>query len=349
MSDPSYPTTSPVPSPNGAIAPKMAIDHDLPPVEAPTAGFIIQLFVIPGVIVFVVILVWLLFGKLAGGERDAMEYVRTMRSSAGNPRAAQRAAFELAGLIRNDPKLSADPKLLGEMTDLLEHDLDTVENPEMSEYVAFAIGRFQTLDAISSSGQKIDPLSALDRALDPKYPTAIRSAAAVALAMQAARLKGKLDDASTVAALTRSASTGDEQVRKLSVYALGFFGGDAATAGLKERLLSDEDRDVRYNAAIALGRRGDPVAAATFREMLNPADLDRVTISESPTEKRSRIEAIELEALSALQTSATEGKPALARLLRPQVDGLTRSGLVSVRNRAQALAQVLGSTRESSR
>ena len=43
---------------------------DLPPVEAPSAGFVVQLFVIPAVVVAVVILVWLLFGKLAGGERD---------------------------------------------------------------------------------------------------------------------------------------------------------------------------------------------------------------------------------------------------------------------------------------
>ena len=48
---------------------------DLPPVEAPSASFVVQFFVIPAVVVAVVIVVWLLFGKLAGGERDAMEYV----------------------------------------------------------------------------------------------------------------------------------------------------------------------------------------------------------------------------------------------------------------------------------
>src|SRR3954462_12911724 len=85
---------------------------DLPPVEAPSAGFIVQLFVIPAVIVFVVIVVCLLFGKLAGGERDATEYVRLIRASSNNWRAANRAAFELASLIQNDPKLAADPKLL---------------------------------------------------------------------------------------------------------------------------------------------------------------------------------------------------------------------------------------------
>src|SRR3954462_9491361 len=92
---------------------------DLPPVESPSAGFIVQLFVIPAVIVAVVIVVWLLFGKLAGGERDAMEYVRLLRS----PDAHWRAAYELASLIQNDPKLSSDPKLLGELTDLLGTEL----------------------------------------------------------------------------------------------------------------------------------------------------------------------------------------------------------------------------------
>ena len=91
--------------------------NDLPPVEAPSAGFIVQLFVIPAVVVLVVICVWLLFGKLAGGERDAMEYVRLIRESSSNSRAANRAAFELASLIQNDSKArTSDPKLLGELT-----------------------------------------------------------------------------------------------------------------------------------------------------------------------------------------------------------------------------------------
>src|SRR5947209_16744064 len=85
--------------------------HDLPPVEAPSAGFIVQLFVIPAVVVAVIVVVWLLFGKLAGGERDAMEYVRLLRS----PGAHWRTAYELASLIQNDPRLSSDPVLLGEL------------------------------------------------------------------------------------------------------------------------------------------------------------------------------------------------------------------------------------------
>src|SRR5207248_9107128 len=101
---------------NGDSAPKEPI-AELPPVEPPTAGFIIQLFVLPAIVVAVVIVVWLLFGKLAGGERDASEYVRTIRSENVNRR--WRAAYELASLIQNDPKLARDPVLLGQLTNLL--------------------------------------------------------------------------------------------------------------------------------------------------------------------------------------------------------------------------------------
>jgi len=107
MTEPIEQTTAPNPQANGHASPLPPVP-DLPPVEAPSAGFIVQLFVIPAVVVLVVICVWLLFGKLAGGERDAMEYVRLIRASSGNWRAANRAAFELASLIQNDPKLSTE-------------------------------------------------------------------------------------------------------------------------------------------------------------------------------------------------------------------------------------------------
>src|SRR5260370_31961944 len=118
MNDPmSQPTEIPPPrDPSPAVGPSLS---DLPPVEAPSAGFIVQLFVIPAVVVAVVIVVWLLFGKLAGGERDAREYVRLLRS----PDANWRAAFELASLIPNDARLASDPLLLGELTHPRAHHL----------------------------------------------------------------------------------------------------------------------------------------------------------------------------------------------------------------------------------
>src|SRR3954469_10482564 len=140
------------PDPSQDVGPLLS---DLPPVEAPSAGFIVQLFVIPAVVVAVVIVVWLLFGKLAGGERDAREYVRLLRS----PEANWRAAFELASLIQNDAGLANDRVLLGELTDLLAHDLDRAENPKLTQSVALTLGAFQTLDARSPTGQPVDPIA----------------------------------------------------------------------------------------------------------------------------------------------------------------------------------------------
>ena len=274
----------------------------------------VQLFVIPAVVVVVVIIVWLLFGKLAGGERDAMEYVRRLRS----PSANWRNAFELASLIQHDPAIGSDPVLLGELTDLLSHELDKPnEDPKLTQYVALTLGAFKTLEARTESGQSVDPLVPLARALDPKYETAIRIAAAASLAKQAARMDGQLEDADAIKSLGEAATTGEPEVRQLAVYALGFFGGPSATKVLRERLQSDEDRFVRYNAAVALARRGDQAAAGTLREMLSTADLNKVIALAGDTEKQNKIESIQLEALEALRTSLVAGKTELAASASP--------------------------------
>ena len=320
-------------SPDRATAPELA---DLPPVEAPSAEFIVQLFVIPAVVVAVVIVVWLLFGKLAGGERDAMEYVRLLRS----PNANWRAAYELASLIRNDPKLSSDPKLLGEMTDLLAHDLDSDQSPDLTRYVALTLGAFQTLDARLPGGQKADPLATLARATEAKQPSPVRIAAALSLAKQAARLDGRLDEPAAVRALAEAAKAEDVELRQVAVYSLGFFGGEETVLALRDSL-NDADRFVRYNAAVALGRRGDPSARPIFREMLSTTDLNKVIEQATESEKRSKIESIEIEAIQALQTSIDAGHPELAREVRDELTTLARSGLVSVRNKAQAALKTL--------
>lgn len=310
---------------------------DLPPVEAPSAGFIVQLFVIPAIVVLVVIMVWLLFGKLAGGERDAMSYVEALRS----PNASWRTAHELASLLQNDPKLSSDPNLLGEMTDLLATDLVKNENPRLTTYLALAVGNFQTLDAKSASGQKIDPIATLTDALSPKQPENVRIAAATSLAKHAARLEGKLDNPPAIRALGEAAKSGEPPLRQMAVYALGFLEGDQVVQFLRERL-DDEDRFVRYNAASALARRDDPAARAILREMLSSRDLNTVLNFPNAAEKQSQIEFLELESIRSLQTAVSKGHTVLARQLLPDLEELTKSGLVTVRNNAQALLRSEG-------
>jgi hypothetical protein len=338
MTSPREGFDSPDPSPDRPEGPASTVS-DLPEVEEPSVDFIVQLFVIPAVVVAVVIVVWLLFGKLAGGERDAREYVRLLRS----PDANWRAAFELASLIQNDATLARDPELLGDLTDLLDHDLDGGDNPLLTQYVALTLGAFQTLDARAPNGQPVDPLATLGRALSTKQPSAVRIAAAASLAKHAARLDGKLDDARAVAALDQASREGEPEERQMAVYALGFFGGEPAAAILRDRL-NDPDRFVRYNVAVALGRRGDAAALGMLREMLSMDDLTRVLPIESAAEKQSKVEAIVLEALQALQTAIDRGPTGLALVepLRPQLEVLGRSRLASVRTQALGVLQAAG-------
>jgi hypothetical protein len=311
---------------------------DLPPVEAPSAGFVVQLFVIPAVVVAVVILVWLLFGKLAGGERDPSEYVRRLRQASGD----WRSAFELASLIQNDASLASDARLLGELTDLLAAELKTKPaDPRLPVYLIKTIGAFQTLKTTLPGERKIDVLETLAEALQPNQGPAIRMESAASLAKHAARLEGKLADPQAIVALNQAAAAPEPELRQVSVYALGFFGGEQARGALLERLGGDEDRYVRYNAAVALGRRGDMAARGTLKEMLSSADLDRVVDLPNRSEKENKIEVIESEALQAVQTSLASGSSGLAVSLRPQIEGLTRSGLVSIRSQAQGLLQKL--------
>ena len=272
---------------------------------------------IPAAVVVVVIIVWLLFGKLAGGERDAMEYVRQLRS----PTANWRLAFELASLIQHDAKIGSDPVLLGELSDLLSHELDQPDaDPKLTQYLALDAGGVPDARGEDEQPARRSIRSCrLSERSATKYPTPIRIAAAASLAKQAARLDGKLDDEQAVKALGEAAATGEPEARQMAVYALGFFGGNAATELLRERVKQDEDRFVRFNAAVALGRRGDLAAAGTLREMLSTADLSKVIDLSSDTEKQNKIEAIELEAMGALRTSISSGSTA-ARQVAQQSD-----------------------------
>jgi HEAT repeat protein len=162
------------------------------------------------------------------------------------------------------------------------------------------------------------------------------------MAKQAARLDGKFDDPRAVKALGTTAADGNPQLRQMAVFALGFLGGPDVAPILRDRVKSDEDRFTRYNAAIALALRGDSAAQATLREMLSTADLNQVIEMESASEKQNKIEAIQLQAIEALRTAIRNGSPQLAGSLRPELEKLTTSGLVSVRSQALETLRALG-------
>ena len=62
---------------NGAPQPA----DELPPVEPPSAGFILQLFLIPGILVALVVgFIWVFFGWLGSGPQTPEEFLQGFRS-----------------------------------------------------------------------------------------------------------------------------------------------------------------------------------------------------------------------------------------------------------------------------
>ena len=74
--------------------------EDLPPIEPPSAGFIVQLFIVPLLIVSVVFGVYVLFAKMASSEADWRQLVTDVRSE--NPHIRWRAALGLSQLLEAD-------------------------------------------------------------------------------------------------------------------------------------------------------------------------------------------------------------------------------------------------------
>jgi hypothetical protein len=75
-------------------------------VRPPSARFILELFLIPGVLVALIVVVWLGVNWLFGGGRSAEAFLRDLDST--NPDVRWRAASDLAQTLPRDPRLAAD-------------------------------------------------------------------------------------------------------------------------------------------------------------------------------------------------------------------------------------------------
>ena len=80
----------------------------LPEVQPPTAGFIIQLFIIPGLIVLVIIMVWLMFTWLAHMGGDPRSYIAEMKLNKPN---SWQQAYNLSESLRQNEAYRSDAAL----------------------------------------------------------------------------------------------------------------------------------------------------------------------------------------------------------------------------------------------
>ena len=311
-------------------------DELLPPVEPPSAGFLVQLFLVPGLIVAIIVGVWLTFHWLAHLGQDPQAYVRTLRrDNEGRWQAALNLANDLRG--PGGAELKADAALATELGRILDDESKSGRTGEQSRmlrvYLCRALGEFTCPEALP-------PLVSRARDVDQAQ---IARAAVEALAVIDGNL-GKGDDAAAkerVDAVLAASRSADAPLRSAAGFTLGVIGSGAPAAGERlHGLLGDENDDVRYNAALALARLGDRGSLDTLEEMLSLAD-DPAGADESADDlarsKRYKRALVVLNALRGLALLVDASSEPLPPAVLERVKALAADSVAEIRSAVTAL------------
>src|SRR5438128_2689760 len=163
------------------------LSSDLPPVEPPSGRFIVQLFVVPGLIVAAIVGVWLLIGRLASAEQDWQKLVQDLKSR--NEHRRGRAAHGLATALAAEqrrsgdgPRLATNPQVARELSDFLAEALkSSVQDEaaiEQQKYLLRVLGLLDVPDVV---------LPVLSEALQPTRDREVRHFAVLSVATIAQR------------------------------------------------------------------------------------------------------------------------------------------------------------------
>jgi hypothetical protein len=283
---------------------RFSADDALPPVEPPSAGFIVQLFVIPGAIVVVIVLVSLLFNWLAHMESDPQAYLDQIERGKAN---SWQAAHDLAILLSRDATLRRDPDLAGRLAKLLDTQLAATLPPAEAEQEKHAHLLVFLAQALGEMQSPVGLPALLHAAQTNRGPAdiKIRAAALEALALQVNRYQKspELDRAPIAAAMIAAAADESHVIRERAAYGLGVLGGEQATQAL-ERLVVDGYPDVRFNAATALARTGNLAALPVLEEMLDPGQTAGVQAEQQEAARGAKQSLILLNGLKAASLMA---------------------------------------------
>ncbi len=308
--------------------PGLSPDDALPPVEPPSAGFILQLFIVPGVIVVVVVMIWLLFNWLAQMGNDSDAFVRALSR---NNEARWQAAFNLANAMRaergsSEPKLLADPQLSANLAGILDREIDSASMEKNSLalrlYLCRALGEFRVPDGLPIL------IKAATTERDEREGD-VRRAALEGIAVLADNVGGTdphfADNAELNDALLKAASDSDPRTRAAAAVAMGVIGTEPYQERLRA-MVEDSNPDVRFNAALRLAHLGDAASIPVLEEMLNPDEQAGVE-SEKETEMRPYKRAlITINALRAVDQLIAKNSTVDTSALKAAVERLLGDG-----------------------
>ncbi|HEV3136251.1 MAG TPA: HEAT repeat domain-containing protein [Pirellulales bacterium] len=330
------------PSPPQDLSP----DDALPPVEPPSAGFILQLFVVPGIIVVVVVTIWVMFNWLAqmGNDRDAF-----VRALSRNNEARWQAAFNLANALRAErgstkSKLTGDPELAGKLAEILDREIESGgmdKNPiTLRIYLCRALGEFKVADGLPT----LIKAAMTERGKDEAD---VRRAALEGIAMLAANVgandKSFSDNPQLSEALLKAAGDEVPRTRAAAAVAMGVVGGPQFVDRL-HAMVDDSNPDVRYNAATRLAHLGDIAAVDVLVEMLDPDEQAGVELENEKDLRPFKRAVITINALRATAQLAEKNPDAdlstlarsIEKLLGGNVGGEIRLDATGVLRQLQA-------------
>jgi HEAT repeat protein len=222
---------------------------DVPKESSRTILF--QFVVFPLGIVFIAVLIFFLFGKLATDEQTIPDYLNAIRSGSSHER--WQAAYQLSKSLKRG-EASRYPNLEPQLAALYTN--SKTDDPRIRRYLGMVLG---TLGDRRATPLLLDGLDDKD--------TDNRVYALMAL--------GELHDPASVPRIAKAAAEDDKDIRKTAYFTLGAI-GDARAVPVLVNGLQDEVADVRWNAAVSLARLGDRRAIGPLREMLDRSRLNAV-------------------------------------------------------------------------
>ncbi len=315
-------------------------DDALPPVEPPSAGFLVQLFLIPGVIVAIIVVVWLLFHWLAQMGNDPRQYIKQLR---GNSETRWQAAYNLANALHSDAgdSIKHDASFAAELAQILDDEIKSGSMDEgpinMRIYLCRALGEFQVV-----AGLPVLLKAAATQRDDAEID--VRRAAVQGIGSLAANMQKSgqpLHDPQLIPTLIEASKSDNPMLRAETSYALGVIDDPQAVARLME-LLNDSHPDARFNAATALASHGKAEALPVLLEMLQP-DQSAAMQDERPDARQFKQALVNINGLRGIVRLAEMNPTIDLTRAKEGIAELTKSKLPEVRNNALAAQEKLSS------
>jgi HEAT repeat protein len=260
--------------------------EELPPVTPPSAGFIVQLFLIPMLIVGAIIGVYALFGRLAGGEQDWRTLVAELRNT--NEHRRWRAAIGLAHLLKVDQDrgeegqhLAQNPEIAKALLEVLKEQREQTGSREESlnqqQYLVTALGMLDQPQTVIPALQDVMRTTSEEdsgvrlEALRSIFLIANRTAERAISENRPLLVEELVEVPSLVSDVIDVSQEPDPLFRRVAAYALGLLPSPESRQRL-EVMLNDSDEHAQVNAALGLARQSSTAGRPVYLAVLEKAN-----------------------------------------------------------------------------